>query len=351
MQIVPVFFVLILLLPAAAYTAPVTIHAVGDIMLAGSGEETLQRLGYDYPFAATAEALSKADIVIGNLEAPIAVAGEEFTAKKFRFRLNPIAARALKTAGFTHLTLANNHILDFGEEGLRQTRESLAEQGLAFFGAGPDLAAARKVWLTEVKGVRLAFLSYALVYPAEFFAGNGKAGTAPGYAQYFTADIKEAKKAADYVIVSFHWGGEGLDTPKAYQKTAGHKAIDAGADIVIGHHPHVLQGVEYYRSGVIFYSLGNFAFGSMSSKADRSIIARITLDNGIKEIEIIPLNVLNSEVRFQPRILTGPRGAAVTNRLDRLSRDMGAQISATGGRYLLERDTQEVANRQELLER
>jgi len=345
MKSVSLLFVLLLLLPAAASAEPVTINAVGDIMLAGSGEKTFRRRGYDYPFAATAAALGKGDIVIGNLEAPIAMAGEEFTAKKFRFRLSPQAALALKNAGFTHLTLANNHILDYGAEGLRQTRESLAAQGLAFSGAGPDLAAARKVWLTEVRGVRLAFLSYSLVYPAEFFAGNGRAGTAPGYEPFFTADIREAKKTADYVIVSFHWGGEGLDTPKPYQKAAGHRAIDAGADIVIGHHPHVLQGVEYYRSGVIFYSLGNFAFGSMSSKADRSIIARITLDNGIKEIEIIPLNVLNREVRFQPQILTGPRAAAVTDHLNRLSREMGTLISASDGRYLLERNTLEIANR------
>ena len=163
-------------------------------MLAGSGEKSFRRLGYDYPFAATAEQLRQGDIVIGNLEAPIAVSGEEFTAKKFRFRLSPKAAAALKNAGFTHLTLANNHILDFGEEGLRQTIEALAGQGLAFSGAGPDLAAARKVCITEVKGVRIAFLSYSLVYPEEFFAGNGRAGTAPGYTSLFTADIKEAKK-------------------------------------------------------------------------------------------------------------------------------------------------------------
>ena len=344
MKTFPVF-ILLLLLPITASAAPVTVNAVGDIMLAGSGEKTFRRLGYDYPFAATAGILGQADIVIGNLEAPIAVAGDEFTGKKFRFRLSPKAAPALKNAGFTHLTLANNHILEFGEEGLRQTLDSLEKQGIAFSGAGADLAAARKVLITEVKGVRIALLSYSLVYPEEFFAGNGRAGTAPGYTPLFTADILEAKKAADYVIVSFHWGGEGLDTPKPYQKSAGHKAIDAGADIVIGHHPHVLQGVEFYRDGVIFYSLGNFAFGSRSSKADCSIIARITLDNGIREVEIIPLNVLNREVRFQPRILTGPRRAAAASQLNRLSREMGTLISATDGRYLAERDIKEIANR------
>lgn len=344
MKIFPGFF-LLLLLPAAASAAPVTVNAVGDIMLAGSGEKTFRRAGYDYPFAATAETLRRADIVIGNLEAPIALSGNEFTTKKFRFRLSPKTASALKNAGFTHLTLANNHILDFGEEGLLQTREALDRQGIAFCGAGKDLAAARQMTITEIKGVRIAFLSYSLVYPEEFFAGRDRAGTAPGYTSLFTADIKAAKATTDYVIVSFHWGGEGLDTPKPYQITSGRRAVDAGADIVIGHHPHILQGVEYYQKGVIFYSLGNFAFGSMSSNAQSSIIARITLDNGIKEVEIIPLNVRNSEVRFQPQILTGPRREAVVNNLQRLSREMGTVISATGGRYLVSQQSQEIAVR------
>lgn len=344
MKIVPAIF-LLFLLPAAAKAAPVTVYAVGDIMLAGSSEKTCRKLGYDYPFVATTATLRRGDIVIGNLEAPVAVSGEEFTAKRFRFKLNPQAVPALKSAGFTHLTLANNHILDFGKEGLRQTLQTLQRHGLGFTGAGPDLAAARKTWITEVKGVKIAFLAYSLVYPEEFFAGNDSAGTAPGYTSLFISDITAAKKAADYVIVSFHWGEEGLSSPKPYQKTAGHLAIDAGADIVLGHHPHVLQGIEYYRNGVIFYSLGNFAFGSMSRQADRSVIARLTLDNGIKEVEIIPLNVLNSEVFFQPRILTGPRSAAVARHLSRLSSEMGTVISTTGGRYLVGRDTQVTANR------
>lgn len=333
MKLLPVLF--LLLLPLTANAAPITVNAVGDIMLAGSGERTFRQLGYDYPFAATAAILRQGDIVIGNLEAPIAVSGTEFTAKKFRFRLNPKAAPALKNAGFTHLTLANNHILDFGMDGLRQTREALTRQGLAFAGAGPDLDAAKSAWFTDIKGVRIAFLSYSLVYPEEFFAGKARAGTAPGLATLFTTDISRAKESADYVIVSFHWGGEGLDSPKPYQKTVGRQAIDAGADVIIGHHPHVLQGVEYYRNGVIFYSLGNFAFGSMSRNADRSIIARITLDGGIKEVEVLPLNILNSEVRFQPRLLHGEAALGTIANLERLSQPLGSSITATDGRYLV----------------
>jgi poly-gamma-glutamate synthesis protein (capsule biosynthesis protein) len=137
------------------------------------------------------------------------------------------------------------------------------------------------------------------------------------------------------VVVSFHWGSEGAATPKPYQVATAHAAIDSGADIVLGHHPHVLQGIERYKKGIIFYSLGNFAFGSMSPTADRSVIARITLDRGIKAVELVPLNVLNSEVRFQPKPLKGRRGKAVIEQLNLISREMGTVISADGSRYLV----------------
>ncbi len=326
---------LLLLLPATLLAEPVVIQAVGDIMLAGSGERVFKKKGYDYPFAATAEILRQGDMVIGNLESPITVSGDEFIEKRFRFKVNPKAAVALKNAGFTHLSLANNHILDFGKEGLRQTLEILDNNAITHSGAGSDISSARKAGSNLIKGLKIASLSYSLTYPKEFFAGAERAGTAPGYAQLFTADIELAKRSADCVIVSFHWGSEGLDRPSPYQIAAAHKAVDAGADIVIGHHPHILQGVEHYRNGVIFYSLGNFAFGSMSRNSESSMIARITFDRGIKGVEIIPLNVLNSEVGFQPKPLSGIRAERVARAVDSLSAPMGSRVAEVDGRYLV----------------
>jgi poly-gamma-glutamate capsule biosynthesis protein CapA/YwtB (metallophosphatase superfamily) len=326
----------LLLIPVVASTEPLVIHAVGDIMLAGSGDTTYRKLGYDYPFAATRDILRQSDIAIGNLEAPLTSSGVEFTDKKFRFKTEPKAAAALKNAGFTHLSLANNHILDFGAEGLRQTLAALDANAIIYSGAGLNLALARKSGMVEVKGVKVAFLSYSLTYPEEFFAGAEKAGTTPGYASVFTADITQAKKSADCVIVSFHWGGEGEDRPKPYQVSAAHKAVDAGADIIIGHHPHVLQGVEQYNNGVIFYSLGNFAFGSNSRSSAVSMIARITFDNGIKAVEVIPLNVLNTHVHYQPKILKGAAASDVVKKIDHLSSGLNNQIAEeVNGRYLI----------------
>lgn len=334
---------LLLLIPAVAAAEPLVITAVGDIMLSGSGEKIYREYGYDYPFAATRAILQQGDILIGNLESPLASRGIEFKKKKFRFKADPRAALALRNAGFTHLSLANNHILDFGGEGLKETLAALDVNAIIYAGAGQNLAAARTAATTELKGVKVAFLSYSLTYPEEFFATAENAGTAPGYIPLVTTDIAKAKQVADCVIVSFHWGGEGLDKPKPYQVTAAHKAVDAGADIVIGHHPHVLQGVERYNNGVIFYSLGNFAFGSYSKSSALSMIARITFAAGVREVEIIPLNVLNSQVKFQPQPLSGAAVDKAAIKIDRLSSGLKSYLSAVNGRYLVFNRAEEIA--------
>ncbi|HEY5976000.1 MAG TPA: CapA family protein [Geobacteraceae bacterium] len=336
---------LLLLLPASVAAQPVVITAVGDIMLAGRQGRLFARAGYDYPFAATAPVLRQGDISVGNLEAPIARGGSEFAGKRYRFRADPSVAPALRQAGLSVLTLANNHILDYGPGALQETIDLLDRQGLAHVGAGADLAAARLPVIVTANGQRVAFLAYSLTQPTEFFATADRPGAAPGFAAYFRQDIARARSQADYVVVSFHWGAEGASVPKGYQVTAAHQAIDAGASVVIGHHPHVLQGIERYRDGIILYSLGNFAFASDSRTADRSIIARITLDDGVREVEVIPLNVLNREVRYQPRPLTGQRGDKVVARLNQLSQGLGTTIAAVAGRYLVKGSSETLARR------
>lgn len=304
-------------------------------MLAGSSSATLREKGYDYPFAALADRLRGCDLAVGNMEAPIAAAGSEFTAKRFRFKADGRAAGALQRAGFGILTLANNHVMDFGAEGLRSTLLGLDEQGIRHTGAGTDLAAARRPALVAVNGVRLAFLAYSLTFPAEFYAGRWRPGTAPGLPRYIAEDIARARNEAEHVVVSFHWGAEGETRPKPYQVRIARHAIDCGADLVLGHHPHVLQGIERYGGGVIFYSLGNFAFGSMSGTAGESVMARVVLDRGVAEVELVPLNVLNRQVRFQPRELKGAAADRLLDRINRLSAGMNSNFVKSEGRYLL----------------
>lgn len=323
-----------LLLSVPAFGADgIVVTCVGDIMLAGSATPTLARTGYDYPFARTAKELRRGDIAIGNLEAPLTGRGDEYRDKTYRFRAEPAAAAALKRAGFSVLTLANNHIMDYGDVGLRDTLATLSRHGIAHTGAGSSLADARREAVVMARGKRVAFLAYSLTFPAEFYAGAKRAGAAPGYAPHVREDIRRAQAKADYVVVSFHWGAERTEFPKQYQMETARLAIDAGADAIIGHHPHVLQGIEFYRGKPILYSLGNFAFGSRSTAADRSVMARLTLSDTGTMVDLIPLNVLYGETRFQPAILTGEKGVEVMERLNRLSEPFGTVISGSAGRF------------------
>ncbi len=323
--------ILLLCQPLQLYAAEIIINAVGDIMLAGRWAPLLRQKGYDYPFAGVRKELLSSDINIANLESPIAEGGQEFSEKKFRFRAEPPVAKAIRSAGFNLVTLANNHSMDFGGGALSETLQNLSENGIAWIGAGNDLAEARKMALYTIKGKKVAFLSYSLTQPIEFFAGQNRPGTAPGYEKLVTADIASARKQADYVIVSFHWGKEATGTVQQYQRAAARKAIDAGADVIIGHHPHVLQGIERYKNGIIFYSLGNFTFASKSATADVSAIIRLRLTEDRREAEIVPLDVLHRRVGFQPQILTGERSTAVIEKLNFLSEPFKTTIESKNG--------------------
>lgn len=328
-----VSIVLLLGIPTLPQAEEIVINAVGDIMLAGRWARAIKKKGYNFPFDGTISELRKGDINLANLESPIASSGSEFTTKKYRFRAEPVLAPALRKAGFQLVTLANNHSMDFGGQALTETMQNLASAGIAWIGAGENLTEARKMALYTIKGKKVAFLGYSLIRPSEFFAGQQRPGTAPGYEKLVVADVASARSQADYVIVSFHWGKEGSNTVQAYQRTVAHKAIEAGADVIIGHHPHVLQGVERYKSGIIFYSLGNFTFASMSATAGTSAIIRLRLDGNRREAEILPLDVRNSRVGFQPLLLSGEKGTAVIEKLNYMSKPFKTEIRSGDGRY------------------
>ncbi|MHB8158645.1 MAG: CapA family protein [Desulfocucumaceae bacterium] len=320
-----IFFVLICLAPVSAQndSGTVSILAVGDVMTGGSMAPWVNDSGADYPFSNTRSWIQQADIAICNLEAPYGTKGKAFD-KKFTFLVPPRLAEGLKSAGFNAVAMANNHMMDYGPEPLKATLILLDSLGIAHSGAGMNLAEARKPAVIERNGVKTAFLSYSRVFPVQFWATAKKAGTAPAYESYIKEDIKRSKELADIVVVSFHWGAELMDTTKLYQRTLAHFCIDQGADLVLGHHPHILQGMELYRDKLIAYSLGNFAFGSRSRKCTESVILKTEFDStGLKRIDLLPLCVDNNKVFFQPTPLSGPEGRAVLENLARLSKDLG----------------------------
>lgn len=314
---------------APADSSSVTILAVGDVMMGASMEPSIREKGPDHPFAGTAPAIRRADIAICNLEAPFGTKGKPFK-KRFTFLVPPSCAGALARAGFDAVAMANNHMMDYGAVPLDETIRILDSLGIAHSGAGRNLGEARRPAIVERNGIRVAFLSYSKVYPAEFWATSKRAGVAPGEKGYLAEDIAATKKRADLVVVSVHWGAELMDNPKQYQRDLAHLAIDSGADLVLGHHPHVLQGMEVYKGRLIAYSLGNFAFGSQSRKCTESVMLEVRLARKeTKEARIIPVCVDNLKTGFQPAVASGAEGRRILENLRRISKPLGFDLEPT----------------------
>jgi len=316
-----------------AIPADLIISAVGDIMLDGTARPVMAEHGYDYPFEKMLPYFKDAHIVFGNVEGPLTNQGTPEQDKTFVFRSPPDkVSNALKTAGFNVVSLANNHTLDYGADGLMQTIEALDAAGIKHAGAGADLKAARQPALLQANGQRVAILAYSMTLPESFFAGDNKAGTAFGHEEQVRADVMAAREQADIVLVSFHWGQEGKTALRDYQTHVGHVAIDAGANAVIGHHPHILQGIEQYKDGIIIYSLGNFTFGSYSMNSARSAVAQLSFRNArLQSVRLFPINVNNFEVQFQPKPLTGAEANTVIEGLSILSAALNTQVRNDNG--------------------
>ena len=281
----------------------VTLVAVGDMMLSRTVAKRMRQYGADYPFASTSAFIRDADIAFGNLETSI-TPGTEVQPFEMSFRADIESAVALKDAGFDVLSLANNHTPNFGREGLADTLRYLDEQGIAHAGAGMDSAEAGKPAFITVHGIRFAFLAYNDhdVVPTSYEARLDHAGTALMDIEAMTNAVHAAQQYADIIIVSMHAGNEYEPTPNDSQIAFAHAAIDAGAEMVIGHHPHVVQTAEVYRGKYIFYSLGNFIFDQMWSQETREgLVLKATFTKeGLSSLSYHPVSI---EDYAQPRFL------------------------------------------------
>lgn len=298
----------------------VSVAAVGDVMLGSWVTPILDTRGAFYPFEPTAAYFQSSDITVANLEAPFTETGEPFD-KEYTFKVPPRHAAGLREAGITVVTLANNHIMDYGEEGLLNTLQSLEAEGIHYCGAGRNLREANRPAVVEANGKRLAFFGYSMTFPTEFYAKKDSAGTVYPGPELMIESLAAWRDSVDFIVASFHWGAEKRTAPKDYQVHFAHLAVDHGADLVLGHHPHVLQGLEIYKNRLIAYSLGNFAFGSYSPHAVDSIILKVYLrENGLLYAQCIPINVNNAVVEFKPEILQDPARREVLAHLQELSR-------------------------------
>ena len=300
--------------------------AGGDVMMDRRVSELIESEGGKAPLEDVASILKRGDFTILNLETPLSTRGEA-GAKDVTFRGNPDGIAALVAAGVDAVTLANNHALDYGDVALADTIDLLGENKIAHTGAGAN---AKKAWapaIVTTRGKRVAYLGWSYIEPGGFVAGDDSPGIAgaKGDPNEIAAAIKAAKTQADFVIVSFHWGVEYTDYPIDGQKELAHTAVDAGADLVASHHPHVIQGIEMYKDRLIAYSLGDFVFDHYSRKTGEAFILEATIGR-TKTISARAIPVYLSEMG-KPQVVTGEDADAILDRLKEISDGFGTKMS------------------------
>ncbi len=280
--------------------------AVGDIMLGRTIGDLIETDGPQAPFLYTADTLSSADIAIGNLECPISNRGQPED-KTYIFRAPPEAGNSLAYGGFDLVSLANNHILDYGPLAMQDTITILAENHIHAIGAGMNDQEAYAPMFMEIDGLRLAFLAFAEIPPGRFDylaweAGENKPGIAWAHPDRIIEGVQSAKEQADVVIVMVHNGYEFIHNVAKHQKETAQLAIDSGAALVIGSHPHVLQRIDHYNGGLIAYSMGNFVFDNFLFPPNYSAILKVELSpEGVEAYELIDVIVqLNGVPQIVP---------------------------------------------------
>lgn len=260
---------------------PLRLAAVGDINLGDGPGAMIDRYGADYPWASVGRRLRAADIAFGNLECAVSVRGSA-VAKTFTFRGRPSSLRAAaRRGGLDVLSLANNHSGDYGRTALLDTLRATRRHGMTPVGAGATEAAAYRPQVVEALGLKVAFVAFGNILPFDFRAVGDRPGSAWAFPGRVRASIRRARREADVVIASFHWGIEKDRRESAAQRSLARLAIDAGATAVLGHHPHVLQPIRRPREGrLVAYSLGNFVFSAVSPGTSSTGILELDFARG-----------------------------------------------------------------------
>ncbi len=254
--------------PVPVTVRPLRLASVGDINLSGAPAD---------PWRGTGRTLKSADIAFGNLESAVSTRGEPFP-KEYNFRAEPAALAGLRrNSGIDVLNLANNHVGDYGPEATVDTVRGVERHGMKAVGAGPSLQRALAPQVVKRLGLKVAFVGFSEIAPIEFAAAPGHPGTAWASPDHVAAAVQAARRKADIVIATFHWGIEKQTLETARQRELADLAVRNGAQVVIGAHPHTLQPVRRQGGAIVAYSLGNFVFAAQSPETTTTGILELGL--------------------------------------------------------------------------
>lgn len=267
---------------------------VGDMMLGRSIMNKGSKSNYIGMFSGVSSLWADSDYVSGNLECVLLDNPSDYEKndKEIHINAEEKTADVLKESGFTLVNLANNHLADFCADGVVNTIDALQEKGLDYVGAGKNITEAAAYDIQEVNGIKIATVSVSDIIPKNFSATSNKPGILSTNTMRYYQAVRDAAEEADLVIANIHWGVEyGLNQTER-QEQLGKNLINFGADIVIGSHPHVLQPIEKYNDGIIFYSMGNFVFDQGWSRTKDSVVLNYFLDeDGNCSFEIVPVRI------------------------------------------------------------
>ena len=286
-----------------------TLLVTGDIILARSvNHQAATYQDFTWPFAQTGPVLKRADLTLISLESPL-VDGCPLTTEGMQFCGDPRHLEGLIKAGIDVVNLANNHSTNYGIEGLNSTIKLLSDTGIKAVGTGQPT-------YVDTRGLRFGFLAYNDV-------GASPPGTGVDAAT-LPADINAVRQQADIVVVAFHWGVEYTHQPTERQQQLAHWAIDAGADLVVGNHPHWIQPVEIYKNRVIVYAHGNFIFDQMWSELTRQgVVGSYTFyEDQLIDVEFLPIQIINYG---QPHFLSGRDKTDLLNLMKTESRRLASE--------------------------
>jgi len=307
---------------------PVSIACGGDVMGAWGVDAAIRSRGADYVMKEIKRVLKPAHVAFLNAESPFSNAGSPQTWKDVYFRGNPALVPAMARAGVDVVTMANNHCLDYKAPALLDSIRRFNKVGIKVVGAGRNAAEAWRFRYVTRNGVRIGFMGWTDIMPPGFAATSSSAGAAVGPLWSGAARVRKAIRAAsrkaDIIVVAFHWGVEGTHYPIRQQIQEAHAAIDAGADLVMSHHPHWLQGIERYRGGMIMYSFGDLVFPPLSRAAAETVIMTCTVSERWITATITPYLLDGNGV---PHRATGGAARSILKQLDRFSHARGTRLT------------------------